>query len=122
MSAFISLTLVVVLVLHTILYDIRLNMSILPSIYTYHSYTLIICTLHRTIHYYCHSYYIIKYYSVVWVCSEGVCAVFSMWCILWVVCWAVVVSSNLGAPLYIIFNIFFNFFCTIYCLCPFGKA
>ena len=35
--------------------------------------------LHMTIHYYCHSYYIIKYYIVVWVCSEGVCAVFSMW-------------------------------------------
>ena len=43
-SAFISLALVVVLVLHTVLYDIRLNMSILPSIYTDHSYTLNICT------------------------------------------------------------------------------
>ena len=37
--------------------------------------------LHRTIHFYCHSYYIIKYFNVVWLCSEGVCAMFSMWCV-----------------------------------------
>ena len=43
-SAFISLALVVVLVLHTVLNDIRLNMSNLPSIYTDHSYTLNIYT------------------------------------------------------------------------------
>ena len=48
-SAFISLALVVVLVLHTVLYDIRLNMSTLPSIYTDHSFTLNICTRPFTI-------------------------------------------------------------------------
>ena len=58
-SAFISLALVVVLVLHTILYDIRLYMSILPSIYTYHSYTLNICTRPFTIIVFIIHYYII---------------------------------------------------------------
>ena len=80
-SAFISLALVVVLVLHTVLFDIRLNMSILPSIYTDHSYTLNICTrpftiiaIHITL---LHYYYCSVVWGVVRVCVQGFqCGVF----------------------------------------------
>ena len=91
-SAFISLALVFVLVLHTVLNDIRLNMSNLPSIYTDHSYTLNICTYHSLSLPFILHYYIITV-VVLCGCSEGVCVMFSVWCILGVVCWAVVVSS-----------------------------